>query len=123
MSTDLYQIRAIIAQMRKKSPPPKDKNCIEEDIEVPIRDGNQITVRVHKPLNRPDDGCPGMVVYHGGGFVVGDVETEAWLCHLFASLGGISVDVQYRHAPEHPFPSPIFDSFDGLKWVSGFDLP
>lgn len=63
-----------------------------------------------------------MVVYHGGGYVVGDLETEAWLCNLFTSLGGIAVNVNYRHAPENPFPGPVDDCFNALKWVKLGDL-
>ena len=118
LETDIHQIRALIAQMRKNCPPPGHPDCTEEDFQIPVRGGEQITLRVHKPVNRPDRACPGMVIFHGGGFVVGDLETEAWLCHLFTSLGGVAVDVQYRHAPESPFPGPVFDSFDALKWVS-----
>ena len=64
------------------------------------------------------DGCPGMVVFHGGGYLVGDFETEAWLCALFTKLGGIAVNVDYRHAPEHVFPAAIHDAFDATAWVS-----
>jgi acetyl esterase/lipase len=65
----------------------------------------------------PEDGCPIFVVYHGGGFVLGDLDDEATLCRNFTQLGGIAVNVDYRLAPEHPFPVPIEDAFDALKWV------
>jgi acetyl esterase/lipase len=58
-----------------------------------------------------------MYVCHGGAYVLGEIDTEEWLCQLFVSLGGIAVDVIYRHAPEYPFPIPLNDSYDGLKWL------
>ena len=106
----------MLAQARANMPrtPP---SCLTEDIEVTVRDGTVIQARVYKPKTVPDDGCPGFMIYHGGGFCVGDKEFEAWLCDLITTLGGIAIDVQYRLAPENPFPIPIYDSFDSLKWV------
>lgn len=49
--------------------------------------------------------------------MVGDLETKAHLCALFTSLGGIAVNINYRHAPEHVFPQAIHDAFDATKWV------
>jgi acetyl esterase/lipase len=90
---------------------------VEEDRQVPVRDGSSIIVRIHKPKTPPEDGCPIFVVYHGGGFVLGGLDNEALLCRNFTELGGIAVNVDYRLAPEHPFPVPIEDAYDALKWV------
>lgn len=118
--TDIQMIRGIIAQMRKKmqKPDPSTLAHTEEDIQIPIRDGSTLTARVYRPRDAPADGCPGFIDFHGGGFMVADVETEAWLCELFTTYGGIAVNVLYRHAPEFPFPTPIHDSFDATKWVT-----
>ena len=90
---------------------------MEEDRQIPVRDGSSITVRIHKPKTPPKNGCPIFVVYHGGGFVFGGLENEVLLCRSFTELGGIAVNVDYRLAPEHPFPVPIVDAYDALKWV------
>ncbi|KAH8891894.1 alpha/beta-hydrolase [Thozetella sp. PMI_491] len=122
LQTDIFQVRSIlstVSDMKKASKPtPEALGCREEDIQVPLRDGASIIARVHKPLASPEGGAPGMVVFHGGGFIFGDLETEAWLCHIFTSLGGVAVDIDYRLAPEHPFPGPVYDCLDGLKWVA-----
>jgi acetyl esterase/lipase len=84
---------------------------------------SETEVRIHKPKVLPEDGCPIFVVYHGGGFVLGGLDDEAILCRNFTQLGGIAVNVDYRLAPEHPFPVPIEDAFDALKWVCNRRFP
>ena len=90
---------------------------LEDDRQIPVRDGTSITIRVHRPRSPPKDGCPIFVVYHGGGFTLGGLDDEARMCRAFTALGGIAVNVDYRLAPEHPFPVPIQDAYDALKWV------
>lgn len=91
----------------------------EENMIVPARDGYQIPIRVYKPETQPSDGSPLIIFYHGGGFCLGGLETEEMNCRLFANkLGAVCVNVDYRLAPEHPFPTPINDSWDAFKWVS-----
>lgn len=94
-----------------------EETYTEEDIQIPVRDGSTIAVRIHKPKNLPKDGCPVFVVYHGGGFCLGGLDNEQLLCRNFTALGGIAVNVDYRLAPENPFPVPIEDAYDALKWV------
>lgn len=122
MSTDIHQIRAAISQMRatKPKPDPATLPYIEQDIEIPVRDGSRIAARVYKPRDSEppeSSGRPGFIVFHGGGFAVGDFEFEAWLCALFTRLGGIAVNVDYRLAPEYVFPTAINDAYDATKWV------
>lgn len=90
---------------------------MEEDRTIPTRDGSSIIVRIHSPKLPPKDGSPIFVVYHGGGFILGGLDNEALLCRKFTELGGVAVNVDYRLAPEHPFPVPIHDAYDALKWV------
>lgn len=118
--TDIPQIRAML-QAAKDATPKADPATLPytlEDISIPVRDNRSVGGRVYRPRGGSSEGRPGLVVFHGGGFTVGDLDTEAWLCALFAKLGGIVVDVDYRLAPEHVFPAPIEDAFDALKWVS-----
>jgi acetyl esterase/lipase len=57
--------------------------------------------------------------YHGAGFCLGDLEMEKMNCRLFANeFGAVCVNVYYRLAPEHPFPTSINGSWDTFKWVS-----
>ncbi|CAM1506887.1 Fc.00g065280.m01.CDS01 [Cosmosporella sp. VM-42] len=120
MDTNIFEIRDLIAQMRKAQPEvdPATLSYTTEDIQIPLRDGFQVAARTYKPRSVPADGCSGFIVFHGGGYLVGDLETEGWLCTMFTSLGGIAVNIDYRHAPEHVFPQAINDTFDATKWVS-----
>lgn len=104
---DINHIRAVLSA-GKKSLAGNDtlEGIIEEDITVPARDGYEIPVRLHKPAQSPAGGSPLLVVYHGGGFCLGNLDSEAWLCRKVAqTLGVVCFNVDYRLAPEHPFPA------------------
>jgi acetyl esterase/lipase len=89
----------------------------EEDRPVVIRDGNVITVRIYRP-SAPGDTCPVMVYAHSGGWCMGGLDTEEFICQLLCMrLGIIIVSVGYRLAPEWLFPTPVLDTYDILKWV------
>ncbi len=61
---------------------------------------------------------PAMVYFHGGGFVQGDLETHEQLCKRIAKhWGGIVIAVDYRLAPEHPFPAGVDDAIASFEWV------
>ncbi|KXH57760.1 hypothetical protein CSAL01_05911 [Colletotrichum salicis] len=119
--TDINQIRGIMAKVLEAKlaakPDPSTLPYVEEDINITVRDGASIAVRIHKPKAVSEDGCPVLVAFHGGGFVIGDLEGVGPLCQLFTTLGGIAVNVDYRLAPEHPFPIPVQDCFDAVKWT------
>ena len=61
---------------------------------------------------------PGFVYFHGGGFILGDLELEHARCLIMAAEGGaVSVGVDYRLAPENPFPAGVEDCYAALQWV------
>ena len=63
---------------------------------------------------------PVMVFYHGGGFVLGDIATHEPLCAEIARLLDVPVvSVDYRLAPEHPFPAGVTDAMEAARWVAG----
>jgi acetyl esterase len=63
---------------------------------------------------------PVLVFYHGGGFVLGDLETHEPLCAELARLSDLPVvSVGYRLAPEHPFPAGPDDAIAAARWVAG----
>lgn len=88
-----------------------------EDHMIPVGDDAEIKVRIYTP-----DGLGPFslfVYYHGGGWVVGDLETSDASCRMIANrTGRIVVSVDYRLAPEFKFPTPLEDSYAALKWVS-----
>ncbi len=73
-----------------------------------------IGLRVYQPSD-PE----GIVVfYHGGGWVIGDLDTHDAVCrHLAQQAGTTVVSVDYRLAPEHPFPAAVNDCYAALNWV------
>jgi acetyl esterase len=61
---------------------------------------------------------PLLVYYHGGGFVICDLDTHDNVCRLLCKHGGVNVlSVDYRMAPEHPFPAPVEDARAALRWA------
>jgi cation diffusion facilitator CzcD-associated flavoprotein CzcO/acetyl esterase/lipase len=63
-------------------------------------------------------GAPLLLFLHGGGFVVGDLETHDNVCRFLCQKGGMHVlAVDYRLAPEHPFPAAILDARAALRWA------
>ena len=62
---------------------------------------------------------PALVYFHGGGFVVGSLDLYDADCRrIAAEVGAVVVSVDYRLAPEHPFPAPLEDCYAALVWVS-----
>jgi acetyl esterase len=92
--------------------------CKLREIEDRRIDGphGSIPVRIYRPSHAP--GLPACVYYHGGGFVIGGLDGYDGLCSALAERGRcVVVSVDYRLAPEHPFPAPIDDSLAAYRWV------
>lgn len=93
-----------------------------KDWKIPSRSG-QLTVRHYTPLRRDlneenPKPLPILVYFHGGSFIVGDVDTHDDPCRLFCQHGQMQVlSVTYRLMPDHPSPAAIEDCLDTLKWV------
>ncbi|RYP34613.1 hypothetical protein DL767_004173 [Monosporascus sp. MG133] len=82
--------------MRKAdAPDPSTLHHVEDDHQIKVRDGASIAVRVHRLRVIPEDGCPGTVMIHGGGFCVGNLDSGAQLCPAFTQLGGAAETVDY----------------------------
>ena len=86
------------------------------DREIPTAEG-----ALGARLYRPDEvtGTSGlMVFYHGGGWVLGDLDSHDDLCRFLAKRAGIRVlSVDYRLAPEHPFPAAVDDALAAYQWA------
>ncbi len=84
---------------------------------VPVA-GGEITVRIYEPVSSGPH--PIHLYYHGGGFIGATIEEDFVdiACRERAALAGyVTVAVEYRLAPEHPFPIPLEDSYAALLWV------
>lgn len=76
-----------------------------------------IPVRVYVPASAKANGGA-LVFYHGGGWTIGDLETHDALCRRLAHHSGAKVfSVEYRLAPEHPFPAAIDDAMAAYNWI------
>lgn len=88
------------------------------DIVAPRTEG-EILIRLYRPPAKSAH-CPLplLVYFHGGGWVLGDIETGDAFCATLAQRVGIAVAaVDYRLAPEHPFPAAVEDAFAALDWL------
>ncbi|KAI9853085.1 MAG: hypothetical protein M1838_001586 [Thelocarpon superellum] len=88
---------------------------------IPTRDGTEIALRVYTPKTAAvADGRPGcFVMLHGGGFCFGDLDSEQINCtNICKQIGLVVVNVAYRLAPEHRFPTAHNDGYDAVKWVA-----
>jgi acetyl esterase len=90
--------------------------AVVRDISIP-GPGGEIGARVYEPAADP----PGTVVYyHGGGWVIGSLDDFDAVCRTIALESGCRVvSVDYRLAPEHPFPAAADDAFAALGWIDG----
>ncbi|HEY3587639.1 MAG TPA: alpha/beta hydrolase, partial [Myxococcaceae bacterium] len=96
---------------------PEAEGLTIEDRLVPGWEGDPaVPVRVYRP-RVPSDGTllPAILQVHGGGFIVGNVEAEhAGSVLLAAGIGAVVVSVEYRLAPEHPYPAALRDCYAAL---------
>lgn len=90
-----------------------------EEIEVSGTAG-PIPCRHYVPAGLPGGTLPALLVYyHGGGWVIGDLDTHDEICRFLAAVAGVTVlSVGYRLAPEHPFPAPVEDAWDAYAWAA-----
>jgi acetyl esterase/lipase len=92
-----------------------------EDRLVPGWEGDpDVKVRVYRPKAAAPSPVPGVVMIHGGGFIVGSVETEhIGAVMMAADLGAVVVSVEYRLAPEHAYPAALHDCYAALTFLHG----
>lgn len=86
---------------------------------IPMRDGHENRALIAKPSILPEQGCPMIVLYHGGGSCIGYPEMELELARrLVNTFSAICILPSYRLAPEYRFPYAINDSWDALEWIA-----
>jgi acetyl esterase len=95
------------------------------EVPIPRQDGSVLMARLYRPISaEPEARLPLLVYFHGGGWCVGDVPSYDVVCRELANLSGWAVlSVDYRLAPEHPFPAAVEDAWLAAVWaVDNADL-
>ena len=79
--------------------------------------GGDLTLRLYRPL-AADTTTPGLIYIHGGGMIMGDLESQDEVLKICASELGMPIaSLDYRKAPEHPYPAAPEDCYAGVCWV------
>lgn len=111
--SDLAATRTKFAGLAASVPAPDLSGMTVEDHVVPA--DPDVRVRIYHPHDAPGGA---MIWLHGGGFVMGDLETEhPWAARLAEGSGAVVISVEYRLAPEHPYPAALDDVDAVLAWV------
>ena len=80
--------------------------------------GGDIPLRIYTPVAAAAETLPALLFFHGGGFVIGNIDTHDGLCRIIANEAGVRViAVDYRLAPEHKYPAAIEDAYAALTYV------
>ncbi|MGM0899568.1 MAG: alpha/beta hydrolase [Bacillota bacterium] len=131
------QVQFLLQMMESRGLPPLEQLTVQEarqafeasaklmsktDIKVSTEDRKiqgcekEIVIRIYTPEVKGPTGA--LVYYHGGGWVLGNIETHDALCHTVAAESGcIIVSVDYGLAPESKFPEPVEDAYLAAKWT------
>jgi len=97
--------------------PPRAPLARVEDFTVPANDGTPLAARLYAAHAGR---LPVLLYLHGGGFVIGNLETHDSLCRQLALRSGAAVvALDYRLAPEHPFPTAVDDAWAAMAWLHG----
>ncbi len=107
-------VRAKVEELSAAARPPRPPELKVEDRS--IQGGVRVRLYRHQGAEAP---MPALVYFHGGGWVVGSIDTHDGVAAAFArDLKGLVVSVDYRLAPEHPFPAGLEDCYAATRWVA-----
>ncbi|MBM4761231.1 alpha/beta hydrolase [Bacillus sp. B15-48] len=97
----------------------QNPNIICEERRIPGPEGDpDVRVKIYRPTDQSGT-LPCFYHIHGGGLILGGIDEEQLKMELFAEkLNTVVISVDYRLAPEHPFPAPVEDCYAGLKWAA-----
>lgn len=113
------EAREVSAKSRTIMQPEPPEVALVQDLTCPGPHG-PIPLRHYRGAGTaPDAVLPGVVFFHGGGFVIGNLDSHDQVCRALANHAQCSVvAVDYRLAPEHVFPAAVEDSFAAYEWVA-----
>jgi len=105
--------------MRSALSPPAPNVYKILNIKIPVK-GNNINARYYRGINNNNKKLlPVTIFFHGGGWVIGDLDTHDVVCRQLANEGSFDViSIDYRMGPEYRFPTAINDSIDSINWVA-----
>jgi len=111
------ELRRIYLERRLELLPPKPEIALTYDVSIPGR-GGAIPGRFYRAHQRMQP-CPLLVYFHGGGFMLGNIELYDTSCRRLAIKGDCAVlSVDYRLTPEHRFPAAVEDAYAATLWCS-----
>lgn len=116
-SLDVKEGRPAVDQMSENSEAaPPDVEAVEDGaLPGPL---GPIKYRRYRPLGASTAALATLIYYHGGGFVIGTIETHDSTCRRLANKSRCQViSIDYRLAPEHPFPAPIDDGLAAFRHI------
>jgi len=117
---DIDAARAAMGRLIAMAPEVDASGVEMDERSVPGPAGSgPVRVRVYRPTaTAPEGSWPAVLYIHGGGFVMGSVEAEHGGCvRICADVGAVVVSVDYRLAPEHPYPAGAEDCYSVLSWL------
>jgi acetyl esterase len=108
------------ATLLQNADPCRDDLGHIEDVGIDRGDRSLLGGRVYAPRWPMPPGRPVVVFFHGGGYMTGDLDThQALAADVSAMLDAVVLAVDYRRAPQHPFPAAADDALAALRWVDG----
>jgi len=110
---EFYRIRRSVTQPE----PPEVQRVQDHSVKT---EAGSLTVREYQPLGRaPGAAYPALVYLHGGGWTIGDIDTHDVLCRTLCNGAQcVVISVDYRLAPEAPFPAAYTDTLAGFQWTA-----
>jgi acetyl esterase len=116
--TTIEEQRKAWSAYTRKLAVPRPPGLAIRDTAIPVR-GQEVPVRIYRPAEATG-ALPCIVYMHGGGFMKGDLDSSdpiAW--GLTAETGAVTVSVDYRLTPEHPYPAAFDDCYGVLSYLAG----
>ena len=99
---------------------PDSDNVVKEDHRIPGPEGGpDVPIRIYRPKEQSSGSLAGLLWIPGGGYVLGGIEqNDLAMQHVVEEVGCVVVSVDYRRAPENPFPAPLDDCYTTLGWMA-----
>ncbi len=89
-----------------------------QDMEIPTERSGTLRIRVYRPFEGPSTSAPAILFFHGGGFALGSIEShDCVIAELALAASAVTISVDYRLAPENPFPAAFEDAYSVWQYA------